>query len=254
MDAGEDCNFNTAADNLTLTCKFDNAGRTVNEASTDSSNTLLGVTASAYSKNSGTSGKNNRLMQGVSTGVLNTNLLRNGSFELTPPSDLVVSDWNTHYEKNYAGCNIAWNTGRLGRDGACMLRMYIPGGADGQTVMNYAWQTRSLTAGTQYTFSAYARVDSMDKVWDGGGVYITIYDSGWNVVAKSDVIDHTTSGIDDGWEQLYVNYTPETSGTYLMVLCQRNCGKSQIAFDDVQLETGTVASSYNLTAERRYDI
>lgn len=58
----------------------------------------------------------------------------------------------------------------------------------------------------------------------------------------------------DGWEQLYVNYTPETSGTYLMVLCQRNCGKSQIAFDDVQLETGMVASSYNLAAERRYDI
>ncbi len=60
--------------------------------------------------------------------------------------------------------------------------------------------------------------------------------------------------IDDGWEQLYVNYTPETSGTYLMVLCQRNCGKSQIAFDDVQLETEMVASSYNLAAERRYDI
>ncbi|MGI6014423.1 MAG: hypothetical protein ACOX7K_09140 [Oscillospiraceae bacterium] len=61
------------------------------------------------------------------------------------------------------------------------------------------------------------------------------------------------SGIDDGWEQLYVNYTPETTGTYKMALCQKNCGQSTVEFDDVQLETGSVASSYNLVADGGFE-
>ncbi|MGI6014415.1 MAG: RHS repeat-associated core domain-containing protein [Oscillospiraceae bacterium] len=247
-DAGEDCDLSTGADNLSVTYKLDNWGRTVNASSTDNTGRLLGVTASAYSNNSGTSKKNNRLLQGVSTGVLNANMIADSGMEF------LGAGWNKRIEPSIANCNIAWkNEPVSSRSGAGMVRMYIPSGAQGQDVLNYAWQNQTLTANTKYTFSAYVKVDSMENVWNGGGVYITIYDSSWNIVATSDVVDYVTSGIDDGWEQLYVNYTPETSGTYKVVLCQKNCGKSQVAFDDVQLETGSVASSYNMVIDAGFE-
>lgn len=91
-DNGQDRLLNTADDIIT-TCFFNNSGQTVNISSQDRSGTLLGVTAAAYEKNSGTSKKNNRISASVSGGQSGTNLLKNGGFEKTAGTS--AEDWTT---------------------------------------------------------------------------------------------------------------------------------------------------------------
>ena len=67
-------NTNTPDDILT-TYLFDSFGHTVNVSSRDQNGNLLGVTASAYGENSGTSRKNNRITSSIAGGQSGANLL-----------------------------------------------------------------------------------------------------------------------------------------------------------------------------------
>ena len=76
-DHGTDRNYGTSDDIIT-TYIFNNSGQTINANSKDRNGTLLGVTASAYSENSGTKKTNNRLLQSVGTGQSGVSILKNG--------------------------------------------------------------------------------------------------------------------------------------------------------------------------------
>ncbi|MGN0335846.1 MAG: DNRLRE domain-containing protein, partial [Lachnospiraceae bacterium] len=79
-DYGADGASNTSDDILT-TCLFNSCGQTINMSTRDQQGNILGVTASAYEKNSGTSKKNNRMSDSILAGQAGINLLTNGGFE-----------------------------------------------------------------------------------------------------------------------------------------------------------------------------
>ena len=227
-------------DDLLVYYSFDNYGRTINSYTIDSaSDAIQGVTSTEFSAPDDTSKKNNTLTTGAVTGVRNTNMMLDSSIEKRASwyqsrTDTTNSFMYYSAKRTINGITVSPRTGSgMGR--------LLNGGTSGYVA---GQQTHSLTAGKTYTFSAYVNTQWLTPA--GDDVYLGIYSSSGTVAAVSRVIDYKTDpAIDDGWERLSVTYTPTTSGNYTFKIRLDTPG-STVAFDDVQLEIGNAAGSFDL--------
>ena len=252
VDAGDDLNLSTSADNLTTTLVFDSAGRTVNADTKNADGQLLGVTAAAYSNKSASSVPN-RLLKSIAGGQLGVNLLQNGSMETgANGADTDAGNFATSWVYHNSGGKVRRRSG-IGRTGNWALRYYI-NAADASGGRAETRQKVTLQAGTSYTFSIYAKTTALSNRTAGGGVMARLLDSAGATMARSRVLTEVTAtGVGGGWERLMVTFTPASTGTYYVAMGLYNAAGT-VVFDDAQLETGDTASSYNLVADGSFEL
>ena len=232
-DYGLDRTANTMDDILT-TYLFDSFGHTINISSKDQAGNLLGVTADVYGQNSGTSKKNNRILNSVAAGQSSANLLKNGGFEKY--SGTTASGW-IH---NASGGTIALvKTGA--RSGKSCYELYNSDMSKVQSIQ----QSVTLEAGKTYTASVYVNTSGAGEFATGWGAYLRFLNSENEQVVKGTILQYRTDPvIDGGWQRISVTYTPASSGTYHLQLLWRNA-QGTLRADDVQLEIGDAPGSYN---------
>lgn len=130
---------------------LDAEGRTISSYSTDySEQHVLGVGAAAYTTNSGTNKTNNRMTANVSAGQQGVNLLRNSGAENG------TSNWSnagTSSSEHYTGA-----------------KSFVLGSSP-------LSQSVTLSAGKEYTFSAYVKIPKTVSFSSGGGVYVAFTNS-----------------------------------------------------------------------------
>ncbi|MGN0335847.1 MAG: RHS repeat domain-containing protein, partial [Lachnospiraceae bacterium] len=215
-DAGQDRTFGTADDIIT-TCLFNSSGQTINVSSKDKAGNLLGVTAEAYKKNSGTSKTNNRVSSSISSGQAGVNLLTNGGFEY----------YNVSGESSTAA---GWS--HMTSGGAAACRQECPySGKSHYNIFNEdvnrtqkIYQDVSLSANQIYTASAYVNTSGYADIAEDGGAYLMVADSSGKEIARSTVISYKTNTmVDQGWQQAW----------------------GILRADDVQLEAGGAPSGFN---------
>lgn len=246
---GPDQTRDTADDTLAY-YSFDFQGKTINVCERDVNRNILGVSMADYTTNTGTSANNNRLVSAAALGVENSNLLLNSGMEngssdwisTAPGIGIVASAVRGSYTVTINGSTVTVNP----RTGSYMLKMYMqeaPAQAGNSIGMVHdAW----LSAGVKYTFSGYLNTQAMYQAEDGGGVFLCVRDSAGNYIAKSEVIDYSTSAeIDNGWEKASVTFTVPAGGIYQIgAVMDRACLIA--ACDDLQLEVSDTASTTSL--------
>ena len=211
---GDDQLENTEDDLLNFKI-FDYSGRTITNYTTDSSETrILGVGSATYTQNSGTSPKNNRLTAGASSGQQGVDLMTNNSGELGA---------------------VHW-TG-----GASQSTNVLYGSQAFSVTDGALYRDVTLTAGVEYTFSAYVNVP------DGSSAYLSV--TGDASPYNSLTVDYPTSGANDGWQRISCTFTPASTKSYQIKLI----ATGTVYADALQLEEGEAPSTYNLLEEGSFE-
>ena len=257
-------------DDTVVRYTFDHTGRTVNVANLDSSKAqVLGVSASAYTTNHGTSKQNNRLTGAGAMGAAATNLLNNSGLERNNTSSyawqMLASDSSTSKAdvafrpevSSYIGVSVKPRTGEY------LMKLYLSADLVSDTSSTpyvTEYQKAYLSAGVRYTFSAYVNTATVTRFGKGGGVSLYFATNGGGALANSQIVDYNTSKeVAGGWTRLEVSYTPSSTGWYRVGVTLRNAG-AYAACDDLQLErqptgdSGTGASSANLVQLGTFDL
>lgn len=230
-------------DDIVTHYTFDIAGRTVNVVNhnTDRSK-VLGTSAAAYTKNTGTSKTNNRVTGAAASGITSGNRLNNSGLEQNPNSSY---GWNV--STNISGGNAALraNVSEVTpaitpRTGGYLMKMYAPSGSSG-TVSGQ--QTVYLEAGKTYVFSGYANSSGIQNFGADGGMSVSFQNTSGVTLAESNILNSATSAkIQSGWSRLEVSFTPDNSGDYRVSANVKNAS-TYAAFDDFQLEEVVLASA-----------
>ena len=250
-------------DDIITYCVLDHYGKTINTYDLSGDRTqMLGVTAAAYTKNSSTSAKNNRLTGAAAMGQSAINLLENSGMEIG--GERSATSWKLN---NWGFSNVSAFGGTVSdpadintRTGNGALKCWI-GTADTApkvAVVQKLW----LTAERTYTLSGYINTGDISTFASGSGVYLAFLTSAQvsdaaqlkNVTAKSEIIDYKTSGdIDNGWERVSVTFKPTATGTYYAAFVQDNAEGISYC-DDLQLEAAAAASGANLLQDGIFNL
>ncbi len=249
-------------DDTVVRYTFDHTGRTVNVANLDSSKAqVLGVSASAYTTNQGTSKRNNRLTGAGAMGAAATNLLNNSGLERSNTSSyawqMLASDPSTSKANVAFKSDVSSYTGVCvkPRTGGYLMKLYLSADLVSDTSRSpyvTEYQKAYLRAGVRYTLSAYVNTATVTRFGKDGGMSLYFATTGGGALASSQVVDYNTSKeVSGGWTRLEVSYTPSSTGWYRVGVTLRNAG-AYAACDDLQLErqptgdSGTGASTANL--------
>lgn len=237
--SGADGKIDTDDDTIT-TYLFNSAGQTINARSeNETSRRLLGVTASAYTENSGTSKTNNRISESISSGQAGVNLLVNGGFEKY--SGTVATGWTHEASGGAVACRENSTANGISYSGKMHYNLYN-GSTSGSTSI---YKDVAVEQGETYTFSAYVNTAYAATFGSNGGVCLYVYYPGIEEIAKSPVIAYKTdTNIDNGWQRLSVTFTMDYSATVRFIL-QWNKAYGTMMADDIQLEKGAAASRFN---------
>ena len=265
---GDDRSFDTSDDIFTRYA-FDHAGRTINIVTHDyrtsgtsgihlQDNSVLGVTAAAYTENTSGSSKNNRIEKTAETGIAGVNLLRYSGLESHDGFSSATNYWTKQvgYSENNAVVKTkAQDTSTLTHNGDAALKTFVSGNSPTSS-QKYAgmYQTVSLTAGVTYTFSAYVNTSELGMIDNGGGAYVEFQTTSGEAKGTGPVVGYKTSAsIDGGWQRVYCTYTAETTGNYRVAVKQSEA--TGIAyFDDLQLEVGNAPSSPSLIQNGHFQV
>ena len=242
-DWGIDHNPDTAADNISTTYLFDNAGRTVNAYSTDSSSEIIGASNAVYTNLSGTDRRKNRTLTASGIGVSAMSHLLNGSFERT--------DFAWSFSNVPAGCaakisNISsTDYSELVRTGSMALKLW--GGDDYSSGTFIASHTTmgNLYVGQTYTASVYVNTSKATIDANAGEIYLQVTDGKGNTYTGESMRYKTDGNIDGGWNRISVTFTVRKECPHTVNICS-NGVKGTTYFDDCQIETGSAPSNYNL--------
>lgn len=243
-------------DDILIGYTFDLLGRTVNIVDYNTDRTeIIGTSAATYSKNSGTSKKNNKATGASSSGIATPNLLSNSGMEVDVDN---LYGWSKGTQPSGAGIAFRTEVSEISpavkpRTGNYLLKMFLPTNlvsttGSGNKVNTY--QQVYLEAGTTYVFSGYANSSGMTTFGRNGGLSLSFQNSSGTDVAESNMLNYATSNqVESGWTRLEVTYTPQTSGNYRVSANMKNAGKFA-AFDDFQLEK-VVIPAEDMPAEKQ---
>ena len=217
------------ADDITQTMLFDNYGRTVSVSASDANGILLGASGASYQKNSGTSRKNNRLLTAGTSGMVGQNLLREGGMEKSG----------------------AWSGGSISsaahRSGYSSL--YLCGNASGTVQATQSYTVKEGYGG-DFTLSAYVKTENLSDAQDGGiTVAMTV---GGETVRSVPLRRDTALALQNGWTRLQCTVSAPAGASIVAQLCVEKTA-ADVYFDDVQLERGATASSYNYVFNGNFD-
>ncbi|MBS1401534.1 MAG: hypothetical protein HPZ79_00915 [Oscillospiraceae bacterium] len=234
---------------------FDNIGRTVCAYNTNYNKaTVIGATAAAYTKNSGTAKNNNRLTGAASLGLEPYNSLEDGGAEVGG------TIW---YSSGGGATGASSISSEKTRTGQGALKCTSTSSASTSSVSMR--QSVLLHAFTTYTLTGYINTSKLtDFSSTSGGAYLAFLNgtTGLTTAAKSDVINYATSeavngdddNVDLGWEKVSVSFQPAATGLYQVAFVQSGA-KGASYCDDLQLDidrtayitdSNPVASSVNM--------
>ena len=236
---GDDGNANTSDDLLTFALQ-DSRGRPISAYTTDYTETnVLGVSAGAWTENSGGSRQNNRLTTSVNSGQQSVNLLSNGSMENSSVSTNSFGSWLRSSSTYIKPLSIPYEQ----ETSAGFVR------STASTTVDKLYQNVTLNCGETYTLAAYVKVSGSVTFTDVGGVSLSIRSSsGGTTYASSETLNYSTVNAGDGWLRLYATYTiPAGSGTVSRRVYITATGYTgTIYVDAVQLEAADAPSTFNL--------
>ena len=227
-DCGKDLASGTA-DDTRQTLLFDNYGRTVSVSLTDANGILLGASGASYQKNSGTSRKNNRLLTAGTSGMVGQNLLREGGMEKSG----------------------AWNGGSISSAAhhSGYSSLYLCGNASGTVQATQSYTVKEGYGG-DFTLSAYVKTENLSDAQDGGiTVAMTV---GGETVRSVPLRRDTALALQNGWTRLQCTVSAPAGARIVAQLCVEKTA-ADVYFDDVQLERGATASSYNYVFNDNFD-
>ena len=234
---------------------FDNIGRTVCAYNTNYNKaTVIGATAAAYTKNSGTAKNNNRLTGAASLGLEPYNSLEDGGAEVGG------TIW---YSSGGGATGASSISSEKTRTGQGALKCTNTSSASTSSVSMR--QSVLLHAFTTYTLTGYINTSKLtDFSSTSGGAYLAFLNgtTGLTTAAKSDIINYATSeavngdddNVDLGWEKVSVSFQPAATGLYQVAFVQSGA-KGTSYCDDLQLDidrtayitdSNPVASSVNM--------
>ena len=243
-------------DDVLIGYTFDLSGRTVNIVDYNTDRTeIIGTSAATYTKNEGTSKKNNKATGASSSGIATPNLLSNSGMEVDADN---LYGWSKGTQPSGAGIAFRTEVNEISpaikpRTGSYLLKMFLPNNlvsttGSGNKVNTY--QQVYLEAGTTYVFSGYANSSGMTTFGRDGGLSLSFQNSSGTDVAESNRLNYATSNqVENGWTRLEVTYTPQTSGNYRVSANMKNAAKFA-AFDDFQLEK-VVIPAEDMPAEKQ---
>lgn len=243
-------------DDVLIGYTFDLLGRTVNIVDYNTDRTeIIGTSAATYTKNEGTSKKNNKATGVSSSGIATPNLLGNSGMEVDADN---LYGWSKGTQPSGAGIAFRTEVNEISpaikpRTGSYLLKMFLPNNlvsttGSGNKVNTY--QQVYLEAGTTYVFSGYANSSGMTTFGRDGGLSLSFQNSSGTDVAESNRLNYATSNqVENGWTRLEVTYTPQTSGNYRVSANMKNAAKFA-AFDDFQLEK-VVIPAEDMPAEKQ---
>ncbi|MBR5488527.1 MAG: DNRLRE domain-containing protein, partial [Firmicutes bacterium] len=244
-DYGADNSYGTG-DDIFTTYLFNGYGHTINVNSTDNKDTILGITAGAYTEKSGTAKTNNRVTSSIAGGQAGVNLLKNSSFEKTytdSEGKPQATGWNL------SGSGSAACRDENPRNGGKHYNLYNANTSQNKLLC----QTVTLKSGKDYTLSAYVNTENMTSVTANGGVQLAVLNSNNTPVKEGDLVTHwTDSGVDGGWQRMSLNFTVTSNGTYkVAVQWKYNIGTVRV--EDVQLEEAQAPSGFNLVSNGSFE-
>lgn len=221
-DYGNDRKKNTSDDIITHFL-FDYSGRTVNAYTTDADGNVLGADTAIYFDGSEVDKRNNRTTRTASIGVAAEQELLNGGFEDTSNN---TSTGTVSTTKPRTGVYSLESTAVSG-NAVCASKA-----------------SRTLYAGTTYTFSGYVNTTEVTTIFKGG-IYLMVEDAEENVWCSEYLDYQTATEVDDGWIRIAVTFTAEVTGVHTVSVC---CAGAIGTFyaDDFQLERGAAPSNVNL--------
>ncbi len=225
---------------------FDQQGRTICIYSKSvRENKILGATACTYEEDTDNANKRNKIKDTAVVGMHTNNLLTNHSFEYQDQTWTSYKNTNQTPEKD--ALNAYATTKRyIGTHGAYFNMAKRTGGTAGFK------QDAKLAAGT-YTLSGYCTATSIQNT----AAYLKVKDAAGKVYTSSRITQATDASFDDGWERLEVTFTVNTAQTvtvYLETDCGTAKGAGTVAFDCIQLESGTVANDYNILEDGSFEL
>lgn len=244
-DWGIDNKKATTADNISTIYLFDNAGRTVNAYSTDSTSAIIGASNAVYTSASGTDRQKNRTLTASGIGMAGVSMVRNGGFELSGSG----LDW-TFFKPDDSSCAVvvkdvtaaAANETVLVRTGNKALKTWVSSVNDGSTGAKKS--AGLLKAGETYTFSVYVNTSIAQKC-GSKGIYLRVDDT-WGCYWLSEYLNYKTdSNIDGGWVKLSFSFTAAHDAYHSISICNEGF-KGEVFYDDFRMETGNAPTNVNL--------
>ena len=250
-------------DDLVTTYQFDDYGRTVQSDSktADGSNNYGGDVYSYTAGKVNSSGSNLKKINKVSENAYvskNTkNFLKNHSAETT-------GSWTSKKWKTGTSSYTAERTTDDAYFGSYSLKLTgtsVTG--DGGASYYQTLTSDVLTAGSNYTFSAYIKTVDVEEANDlasgyGGclAVRFTLADgSESSEYLYSDYVTGTSStSFEKGWRRESVTFTmPEDAASAQLCVVLRNA-KGTAYFDGLQVERGSATNAYNMLENSSFDV
>ena len=169
------------------------------------------------------------------------NLLKNHSFESSSGQTFTV--WGTN---NSPTASATYSTAKANL-GTHSVKLSRPAGNNSTRVLSYA--LANLTAGKEYTFSAYVNTSEMTSATKGATLF-AYYASGSNTYSfESEAFTEATGA--NEWKRIFLTFKPTYSGSVSMCLSLSGATGS-VYFDNIQLEEGGL-SDYNLLENAGFD-
>ena len=169
------------------------------------------------------------------------NLLKNHSFENSSGQTFTV--WGTNNSPTAGG---SYSTAKA-HLGTHSVKLNRPSGNNSSRVLSYV--TANLTAGKEYTFSAYVNTSEMTTVTKGASLLIYYSSSGNTYSFESEAVTETTGS--NEWKRIFVTFVPVYSG-YASICLSLSGATGSVYFDNIQLEEGDL-SEYNLLENAGFD-
>lgn len=207
---------------------------------------VLGAAACTYAEETSSNDVRNKIKDSAVVGMHANNLLTNHSFEY---SDSIWTLYKNENQTPETGALSAFSTSKkyIGTHSAYVNMAKRTGGTAG-----FKQETKELAAGT-YTLSGYCTAASIKNT----KAYLKIKTKDGAVYTSDIITQDTDAEFDNGWERLEITFTIDKSQpvtVYLETDCGTSKGAGTVAFDCIQLETGTVANAYNILEDGSFEL
>ena len=236
-------------DDIITTIQFDNTGKAISQQVSLGSGTEIGAGMCSYTNEATGVGEQNKISSSASLGKTVANLATNIGAETT-------GSWTGVTTNAIATQGISTEQSYVGKKSFKLSNSSLSNAKGGSY---YRQGVTGLTGGETYTFSAYVKVTSLSSlqssniagaslalVSTGSTNNITLYSS-----EKLTTVTDTT--INNGWRRLSVTMTLPSDATGINLYLELRSVVGTAYFDNIQLESGSVANTCNLIENSSFE-
>ena len=229
-------------DDILTTLQFDDFGRTISQQQKYGSGGEIGAGNYSYTSGASTLGSANKIGSSASLGKTVVNLATNIGAETT-------GGWTGATTYADATQGISNEQSYVGKKSFKLSNSSLSNASGG----SYYYQgVTGLTGGETYTFSAYVKVTSVSSLQSSSiaGASLALVSAGsannFTLFSSEKLTAVTDTAINNGWRRISVTMTLPTDATGVYIYLELRSVVGTAYFDNIQLESGSVANSCNL--------